>query len=115
MLQWRDKGKLENKGEKKMKRVMAFLFAVLVFLGSITIPTMEVHAAGVEKVYTFNDVAVATEWGVVSEVSGDGVLDITFDGQYQSQFYNIPNLLPLLQEQFYLYMRIPPLPKENNI
>ncbi len=74
-----------------MKRVMAFLSAVLVLLGSVTIPTMEVHAAGVEKVYTFNDVAVATEWGVVSKVSGDGVLDITFDGQYQSQFYNIPS------------------------
>lgn len=74
-----------------MKRVMAFLSAVLVLLGSITIPTMEVHAAGVEKVYTFNDVAVATEWGVVSEVSDNGVLDITFDGQYQSQFYNIPS------------------------
>lgn len=74
-----------------MKRVMVFLSAVLVLLGSITIPTMEVHAAGVEKVYTFNDVAVATEWGVVSEVSDNGVLDITFDGQYQSQFYNIPS------------------------
>ena len=74
-----------------MKRVMAFMCAVLVFLGGITIPTMEVHAAGEEKVYTFNDVTVVTEWGVVSQVSDDGVLDITFDGQYQSQFYNIPS------------------------
>ena len=74
-----------------MKRVMSFLFAVLLLMGSISFPSMEVHAAGVEKVYTFNDVAVATGWGVVSEVSDDGVLDITFDGQYQSQFYNIPS------------------------
>ncbi len=74
-----------------MKRVMTFLFALLLLMGSISFPSMEVHAAGVEKVYTFNDVAVATEWGVVSEVSADGVLDITFDGQYQSQFYNIPS------------------------
>lgn len=74
-----------------MKRVMTFLFALLLLLGSISFPTMEVHAAGVEKVYTFNDVAVATGWGVTSEVSGEGVLDITFDGQYQSQFYNIPS------------------------
>ncbi len=74
-----------------MKRIMTFLFAVLFLMGSISLPSMEVQAAGVEKVYTFNDVAVATEWGVVSEVSSDGVLDITFDGQYQSQFYNIPS------------------------
>jgi len=74
-----------------MKRVKAFLSAVLLLMGCIAFPSMEVRAAGVEKVYTFNDVAAATGWGVVSEVSDDGVLDITFDGQYQSQFYNIPS------------------------
>ena len=74
-----------------MKRIMSFLFALLLLMGSVSVPAMEVHAAGVEKVYTFNDVAVANQWGVTSEVSADGVLDITFDGQYQSQFYNIPS------------------------
>ncbi len=74
-----------------MKRIMSFLFALLLIMGSVSVPAMEVHAAGVEKVYTFNDVAVANQWGVTSEVSADGVLDITFDGQYQSQFYNIPS------------------------
>ena len=78
-------------GEKEMKRVMTFLAALLLLLGSISFPSIEVHAEGVEKIYTFNDVAVATEWGVVSNVSDNGVLDITFDGQYQSQFYNIPS------------------------
>ena len=74
-----------------MKKIMTFLFALLLLMGSISVPSMEVQAAGVDKVYTFNDVAVANQWGVVSEVSADGVLDITFDGQYQSQFYNIPS------------------------
>ena len=74
-----------------MKRMAIFLFALLLLMGSFSVPSMEVYAAGVEKVYTFNDVAVATGWGVTSEVSADGVLDITFDGQYQSQFYNIPS------------------------
>ena len=74
-----------------MKRIMTFLFALLLLMGSISVPTMEVYAAGVEKVYTFNDVAVANQWGVTSSVSADGVLDIAFDGQYQSQFYNIPS------------------------
>ena len=73
-----------------MKRIMSFLFVLLLLMGTVSVPAMEVQAAGVEKVYTFNDVGVATGWGVVSEVSADGVLDITFDGQYQSQFYNIP-------------------------
>ena len=78
-----------------MKRIMSFLFALLLLMGSVSVPSMEVHAAGVEKVYTFNDVAVANQWGVTSEVSADGVLDITFDGQYQSQFYNIPSEIDL--------------------
>ena len=54
-----------------MKRVMAFMCAVLVFLGGITIPTMEVYASGEEKVYTFNDVTVVTEWGV-ADLRGKG-------------------------------------------
>lgn len=74
-----------------LKRTTAFFLALLLFIGSFSVSSIEAHAEGVDKTYTFNDVAVATGWGVTSSVSSDGELDITFEGQYQSQFYNIPS------------------------
>ncbi len=74
-----------------MKRITALMLAVLLFVGGFSFSTIEAHAEGVEKTYTFNDVAAATGWGVVTNVSDSGELEITFDGQYQSQFYHIPS------------------------
>lgn len=62
-----------------MKRITALMLALLLSVGSFSFSAMEAHAEGVEKTYTFNDVAVATEWGVSSSVSADGELEITFD------------------------------------
>lgn len=74
-----------------MKKITAFMLALLLIIGSFSFSSIEAYAEGVDKTYTFNDVAVATEWGVTSSVSDDGELEISFNGQYQSQFYNIPS------------------------
>ncbi len=74
-----------------MKKVISCMLALLLFIGNISMFPMQVKAEGVDKTYTFNDMAVATEWGVTSSVSADGELEISFQDQYQSQFYNIPS------------------------
>ena len=73
------------------KRVTSFVLAALVMLGGMSLPSLTVKAEGTEKTFTFAELTKAAEWGVTSEISADGVLDISFEGQYQSQFYNIPS------------------------
>ncbi len=72
-----------------IKRII-YMFSVILLMGYFCFSDISAHAEGINKIYTFNDVTVATEWGVSSGVSDDGELEITFNGQYQSQFYSIP-------------------------
>lgn len=74
-----------------MKKLLSCMLALLLAVSSTVWFPTPAKADGVDKTYTFNDVAVATQWGVTSSVSDEGELDITFEGQYQSQFYNIPS------------------------
>lgn len=74
-----------------MKKLLSCMLALVLAVSSTIWFPVPAKADGVDKTYTFNDVAVATGWGVTSSVSDDGELDITFEGQYQSQFYNIPS------------------------
>lgn len=74
-----------------LKRITAFALAALLVVGGIYLTPAEAKAEGNEKTFTFAELTKAAEWGVKSEISADGVLDISFEGQYQSQFYNIPS------------------------
>ncbi|MBP5604159.1 MAG: hypothetical protein J6X60_01260, partial [Ruminiclostridium sp.] len=64
-------------------------------VSKVTFYLKEVEAAPAggsqEKTFTFSDLEKVTEWGVTSNVSADGVLDIAFEGQYKSSFYKIPD------------------------
>jgi len=74
------------------KKIMAFVMAALLFIGSFVmfIP-MSAKAAPEEKTYTFSDLKSTMEYGLTSKVNGDGELEIAFQDQYKSQFYAIPS------------------------
>lgn len=73
------------------RRSIALMLVALIFFGCFNWGTLFVMAADKEMSYTFAELEKVTEWGCSSEISGDGELKITFDGQYQSQFYEIPS------------------------
>ena len=74
------------------KKIMAFVMAALLFIGSFAFALpLNVKAAPSEKTYTFADLKSTMEYGLTSKVNGDGELEITFNDQYQSQFYAIPS------------------------
>ncbi len=73
-----------------LKRVTAFALAVLLVFGGLYLSPATAKAEGNEKTFTFAELTKAAEWGVTSEISAAGALNISFEGQYQSQFYNIP-------------------------
>ena len=73
------------------RRSIALMLVALIFFGCFNWGTLIVMAADDEKTYTFAELNKVTEWGCSSEISSDGTLSITFDGQYQSQFYEIPS------------------------
>ncbi len=74
------------------RKIMAFVMAALLFVGSFAmfIP-MTAKAAPEEKTYTFSDLKSTMEYGLTSKVNGDGELEIAFQDQYKSQFYAIPS------------------------
>ena len=74
------------------KKIMSFLMSALLLIGSFVIAApINVKAAPLEKTYTFSDLKSTMEYGLTSKVNGDGELEITFNDQYQSQFYAIPS------------------------
>ena len=74
------------------RKIMAFLMAALLFIGSFVmfVPAV-VKAAPSDKTYTFSDLKSTMEYGLTSKVNGDGELEISFQDQYKSQFYAIPS------------------------
>ena len=75
---------------KRKSKLIAFVMTMVMFLSCFNGITLFANAADEEKTYTFDELSKVTEWGVSSEISDEGALSITFDGQYQSQFYEIP-------------------------
>lgn len=75
------------------KKIMAFLMSVLMLFAIIvpTLPAITVKAAPAEKTYDFSQLKSTMEYDLTSEVNGDNELEITFKGQYKSQFYAIPD------------------------
>lgn len=74
------------------KKIMAFLMAALLIVGAtVTFLPANVKAAPSEKTYNFSELKSTMEYGLTSEVTGDGALNIKFDDQYKSQFYAIPD------------------------
>jgi len=74
------------------RKIMAFLMAALLFIGSFVmfVPAVA-KAAPSDKTYTFSDLKSTMEYGLTSKVNGDGELEISFQDQYKSQFYAIPS------------------------
>lgn len=73
------------------KKIMAFLMAALLLVGPIVmLLPATAKAAPLEKTYNFSELKSTMEYGLTSEVTGDGELNITFNDQYKSQFYAIP-------------------------
>ena len=74
------------------KRITAFVLSALMIFGStLTFLPAFVSAAPLEKTYTFSELKSTMEYGLTSEVTSDGTLKITFNDQYKSQFYAIPD------------------------
>jgi len=84
---------VHNIKEVEMSRkIMAFVMAALMFVGSFALLLpMSAQAAPSEKTYTFSDLKSTMEYGLTSKVNGDGELEISFQDQYKSQFYAIPS------------------------
>ena len=78
--------------ETMSKRIMAFLMSALMLL-ALVVPMvpMKAKAAPAEKTYDFSMLKSTMEYDLTSEVNGDNELEITFKGQYKSQFYAIPS------------------------
>lgn len=78
--------------ETMSKRIMAFLMSALMLL-ALVVPMvpMSAKAAPAEKTYDFSMLKSTMEYDLTSEVNGDNELEITFKGQYKSQFYAIPS------------------------
>ena len=72
------------------RRILALVLVAFVLFGCFNWTSLSVKAAAEEKSYTFSELKKVTEWGVSSSVNGDGELEISFEGQYQSSFYEIP-------------------------
>lgn len=72
------------------KRIMAFVMAALMVIGTIIVP-VSAKAEGTEKTYTFSELDSPMEYGLTSEVTSDGALSITFQDQYKSKFFKIPD------------------------
>ena len=73
------------------RKITASVLAALLFLGSfILFLPINVKAAPTDKTYTFSELKSTMEYGLTSKVNGNGELEITFNDQYQSQFYAIP-------------------------
>lgn len=74
------------------KRLAAFLLSAVMVLGStLTFLPAIAHAEPLEKTYTFSDLKSPMEYGLTSEVTSDGKLNITFNDQYKSKFFEIPS------------------------
>ena len=59
-------------------------------IGTIIVP-VSAKAEGTEKTYTFSELDSPMEYGLTSEVTSDGALSITFQDQYKSKFFKIPD------------------------
>lgn len=73
------------------RRSIALMLITLIFFSCFNWNSLNVKAASKEMSYTFAELEMITEWGVSSNITSEGELEITFDGQYQSQFYAIPS------------------------
>lgn len=73
------------------KRCCSFILSAMLVLSTVMIANpIESKADPIEKTYTFSELESPSEYGVTSEITADGVLNITFDGQYQSKFFALP-------------------------
>ncbi|MBO4347101.1 MAG: hypothetical protein J5840_05615, partial [Lachnospiraceae bacterium] len=74
------------------RKITAFVTAALLMLTSLVLfVPMNVKAAPEQKTYTFSDLKSTMEYGLTSKVNSDGELEISFEDQYKSQFYEIPS------------------------
>ena len=75
-----------------IKRVISFIMAALLVLSTVLMAApVKSKAEPAEKTYTFSELDSPMEYGLSSEVTGDGVLNITFEDQYKSKFFKIPD------------------------
>ncbi|MCQ2555381.1 MAG: endo-1,4-beta-xylanase [Clostridia bacterium] len=73
------------------KRILSFVMALLLVVGTLVAVPMGAKAEGTEKTYTFSELDSPMEYGLTSEVKSDGTLAITFQDQYKSKFFKIPD------------------------
>ena len=73
-----------------MKRILSIvMIAFLVFNTALALFPFGSKAATEDKTYTFSELDSPMEYGLTSEVTSDGKLNITFNDQYKSKFFKI--------------------------
>ena len=74
------------------KRCFSFLMAALLVLSTVMAAApVKSQAAVTDKTYTFSELDSPMEYGLKSEITSDGTLNITFEDQYKSKFFKIPD------------------------
>ena len=74
------------------KRCFSFLMAVMLLVSTVMVAApVKSQAAVTDQTYTFSELDSPMEYGLTSEITGDGVLNITFNDQYKSKFFKIPD------------------------
>ena len=75
-----------------MKRILSIvMIAFLFFNTALALFPFGSKAATEDKTYTFSELDSPMEYGLTSEVTSDGKLNITFNDQYKSKFFKIPD------------------------
>ena len=74
------------------KRCFSFLMAALLVLSTVMVAApVKSQAAVTDQTYTFSELDSPMEYGLKSEITSDGTLNITFEDQYKSKFFKIPD------------------------
>ena len=81
---------LMNNGSGAEAFVIDYIEITAVQTGGLENPPEAAEEEAVTRYYTFNDVTKSGGYGHTASVSEAGVLDITFNGQYQEIQYSLP-------------------------
>ena len=73
------------------KRIVSFLMTILLVFCAVNFVPVQSKAEPEDKTYTFSELDSPMEYGLTSEITSDGTLNLTFNDQYKSKFFKIPS------------------------